>query len=162
MIAESTSDGHLEAPSSPLTPAEGPEHPGDEDLIFSFPNGILGFPSSTEFTLAAAEIPGFYWMQASNPGTLAFLLVDPFRLLDDFSVDLPDTELVHLETNHAPDVGVMAIVTLPASSNATPTANLQGIVAFNFSKRIGRQVIIQDSPYGTRWPLDLERLRLAS
>ena len=64
--------------------------------------------------MAAAEIPGFYWMQASNPGTLAFLLVDPFRLLDDFSVDLPDTELVHLETNHAPDVGVMAIVTLPA------------------------------------------------
>jgi len=162
MMADPMTDAYDVPAGGTSSSHEGQEPSGEEGLTFAFPHGILGFPSSKEFTLAAAELPGFYWLQTSNPGPLAFLLVDPFRLLEDFSVDLPDTELIHLQTNHAPEVGVMAIVTLPTSSNAAPTANLQGIVAFNFNKRIGRQVIIQDSPYGTRWPLDLERLRLAS
>lgn len=134
----------------------------DESLSFHFPSGLLGFPSCKDFTLAAAEIPGFYWLQASGSGPLAFLMVDPFRLLDDFFVDLPDTDLVHLETKNAPELGVMAIVTLPANSDVNPTANLQGIVALNFKRKIGRQVIIQDSPYGVRWPLDRALMRLAS
>jgi flagellar assembly factor FliW len=129
---------------------------------FRFPSGLIGFPSCTEFTLDGADIPGFYWLKATEAGPLAFLLVDPFCLMDEFFVDLPDTDLLHLETNHAPDVGVMAIVTLPAQPGSEPTANLQGILAFNFTKGIGRQVIIQDSPYGTRWPIDPERIRMAS
>jgi flagellar assembly factor FliW len=133
-----------------------------QDTIFLFPQGILGFPSCKRFRLAPADAEGFYWLQSLECDSLAFLTVDPFRAIDDFIVDLPDTDLHHLQTTHAPEIGVMAIVTLPGSPGDAPTANLQGIVAFNFSKRIGRQIIIHDSPYGTRWPLDLQHLSLAS
>jgi flagellar assembly factor FliW len=158
---------HSAAPSPDVekSPARAEDVDGSgrpDGTTFLFPQGILGFPACKRFSLAPADAEGFYWLQSLECDSLAFLAVDPFRAIDGFFVDLPDTDLLHLETNQAPDVGVMAIVTLPGNPGDTPTANLQGIVAFNFSKRIGRQVIIQDSPYGTRWPLDLERLRLAS
>jgi len=133
-----------------------------QGTTFQFPQGILGFPACKGFSLAPADAEGFYWLQSLECDSLAFLTVDPFRAIDDFFVDLPDTDLHHLQTKTASEIGVMAIVTLPREAGDAPTANLQGILAFNFSKQVGRQIIIQDSPYGTRWPLDLKRLRLAS
>ena len=131
-------------------------------MTFLFPDGILGFPACRRFTLSPADADGFYWLQSMECDSLSFLLVDPFRAIEDFFVDLGDTDLHHLQTRHAPEIGVMAIVTLPRRAGDAPTANLQGVVAFNFSKGIARQVIIQDSPYSTRWPLDLQKLSLAS
>ena len=90
--------------------------------------------------------------------SLAFLLVDPFTLPEDFYVDLPEGDLLPLKGNRSSEVGVLAIVTLPRDPAETPTANLQGLLALNFTRRLGRQIIIQDSPYGTRWPLDLGAL----
>jgi flagellar assembly factor FliW len=142
---------------------EANEIEGDsQDPIFFFEDGILGFPACRRFTLNPAEAEGFHWLRSVECDSLAFLLVDPFRAVEGFFVDLGDTDLHHLQTNDAPEIGVMAIVTLPNKAGEAPTANLQGVVAFNFKKHLGRQIIIQDSPYDTRWPLDLSRLSMAS
>jgi len=122
-----------------------------------FPEGILGFPACRRFTLSGAEADGFFWLRAEEQGAPAFLLVDPFRAMEGFVVDLGDPDLHHLQAHHAPDIGILAIVTLPARAGESPTANLQGVVAFNLSRGIGRQVVVQDSPFGTRYPLDLRR-----
>ncbi len=129
---------------------------------FFFPQGILGFPACRRFHLFPAEKSGLYWLRSADCGSLAFLLVDPFALVDDFFVDLSDTDLSHLEAGDGPRIGILAIVTLPTTSDGVATANLQGLVALNFGNQIGRQIIVPDSRYGTRWPLDRERLRLAS
>lgn len=134
-----------------------PQHP-----VFHFPHGILGFPSCKGFRLVPADADGFFWLHSQECESLAFLVVDPFRAIENFVVDLTDSDLHHLQTRHAPEIGVMAIVTLPRKAGEPPTANLQGILALNFGKGIGRQIIIQDSPYGIRWPLDLDRMKLAS
>ena len=133
-----------------------------EGTTFQFPQGILGFPACRGFSLFPADAEGFYWLQSLECDSLAFLTVDPFRAIDGFFVDLPDTDLHHLQTDQASEIGVMAIVTIPLDAEDAPTANLQGILAFNFNKKVGRQIIIHDSPYGTRCPLDLKRLSLAS
>jgi flagellar assembly factor FliW len=130
--------------------------------VFSFPAGILGFPACRRFSLVPADAEGFYWLHSLECSSLAFLLVDPFLAVEGFVVDLSETDLHHLQTSNAPEIGVMAIVTLPGDPGEPPTANLQGVLALNFSKFIGHQVIIQDSPYDTRWPLDLQRFSLAS
>lgn len=155
----STIQGDSEVPAkNEKNGAEG----GSQDPVFFFQDGILGFPACRRFTLKPAEAESFYWLQSVECDSLAFLLVDPFRAVEGFFVDLGDTDLHHLETTDAPEIGVMAIVTLPKKAGEAPTANLQGVVAFNFKKHLGRQIIIQDSPYDTRWPLDLNRLCLAS
>jgi flagellar assembly factor FliW len=133
-----------------------------EDQVFRFPRGILGFPTCHHYVLLPADREGFFWLQSVDCGSLAFLLVDPFEFVDGFFVDLGETDLVPLEATDASEMAVLAIVTLPSEPQEPPTANLQGVLAFNFSNRIGRQVIVQDSPHGTRWPLDPQRLRMAS
>ena len=164
MIADSanpSTDPEASHPSTGMEPENGVQGESQAPVFF-FPKGILGFPACRRFELAPAELDSFYWLRSKECDSLAFLLVDPFQAVDGFYVDLGDTDLHHLQTRNAPEIGVMAIVTLPREAGETPTANLQGVVAFNFDKSIGHQVIIQNSPYNTRWPLDLERLQLAS
>lgn len=128
------------------------------EACFEFPSGIFGFPACKRWVLVPAERNSFFWLQSLDCQSLAFLLVDPFTLSEDFYVDLPEGDLLPLKGNRSSEVGVLAIVTLPRDPAETPTANLQGLLALNFTRRLGRQIIIQDSPYGTRWPLDLGAL----
>ncbi len=129
---------------------------------FEFPQGILGFPACQRYVLIPAERQSFFWLQSVDCGSLAFLLVDPFALFDDFYVDLAEGDLLPLKAGKESEIGVLAIVTLPRKADEAPTANLQGLLAFNFNRRLGRQIIVQNSSYGVQWPLDLQRLRAAS
>jgi flagellar assembly factor FliW len=129
---------------------------------FTFPSGLFGFPDYRDFALVAAERQGFYWLQSLESPSLTFLLADPFASCEGFSVELGETDLVPLRAHRASDIGVLAIVTLPRSPGEPATANLQGLIALNFEEGMGRQVIVQDSSYGVRWPLDLNRMRLVS
>jgi flagellar assembly factor FliW len=129
---------------------------------FDFPDGILGFPACKKFALVPAERPHFFWLQSVECGSLAFLLVDPFPLVDEFYADLNEGDLLPLKGSRDSEIGVLAIVTLPKKPDEAPTANLQGLLAFNFNRRLARQVIVHDSPYGVQWPLDLKRLKVAS
>lgn len=129
---------------------------------FDFPQGVFGFPACKRFALLPAERANFFWLQSVDCGSLAFLLVDPFALVDGFYADLNEGDLLPLKAGTGTDIGLMSIVTLPTGFEETPTANLQGLLAFNFKRRIGRQVIIQNSEYGIRWPLDPDHLKVAS
>jgi flagellar assembly factor FliW len=88
--------------------------------------------------------------------------VDPFHVVEEFYVDIPDGDLRPLKADETSEMGVLAIVTLPAQGQGEPTVNLQGLIALNFREKLGRQIIIQDSPYGLQWSLDLQRLNIAS
>ncbi len=130
--------------------------------VFHFPKGLFGFPACTRWVLVPSERQNLLWLQSLDHASLAFLLVDPFTLVDEFFVDLPEGDRIPLKAGKASDIGILAIVTLPETPEDSATANLQGLLALNFPRRLGRQVIIQDSEYGTRFPLDLRRLSLAS
>lgn len=129
---------------------------------FEFPDGLFGFPASRHWVLVPAERAGFFWLQSLDCHSLAFLLVDPFALSEDFYVDLTEGDLLPLKGTRSSEIGVLAIVTLPRTVGEVPTANLQGLLALNFTRRLGKQIIVQDSQYGTRWPLDLGKVQAAS
>ncbi len=130
-----------------------------EDQCFTFPEGILGFPACKRFALLPAERTGFWWLQSLDCPSLTFLLADPFLFIEGFYVDLNEGDLLPLRATRASELGVLAIVTLPRTPLDPPTANLQGPLVLNPGKRLGRQVVLPHSPYGTRWPLELSRLR---
>jgi flagellar assembly factor FliW len=117
------------------------------------PDGLLGFAGERHFILLPAASEGVFWFQCIEDGSLVFLLVDPFPLFPSYLVDLPD------ERTPPPDAAmVLAIVTLPKTKDEICTMNLQAPLVLDLKQRTGHQEILADPAYGTRHPVDTERL----
>ncbi len=123
--------------------------------IFGFDHGILGFPEARGFALVPVRTDGLFWLQSTDFEALTFLLADPFGLVEGYAVDLGGHELGDLAPDEPSDLLVLSILTLPHTPDESATANLQGPLALNLSKRRGRQIVLQDSPWGVRWPVAL-------
>jgi flagellar assembly factor FliW len=126
-----------------------------ETQMFDFERGLLGFPEAREFALVPARREGMFWLQSVDFEALTFLLVDPFQLVQDYSVELGEPELGPMVPESHEELLVLAILTLPRRPDAMATANLQGPLALNLRQRRGRQVVIADSPWGVRHPVQL-------
>ena len=122
---------------------------------FSFPFGLVGLPKADTFELLRSNREGLYWLQEA--GGLTFLLLDPFEFVEGFSVELEEAQLGELATDDPTELVVLSIVTLPKERGAPATANLQGPIALNLSRKLGKQIVLQESEYGVRWPVDLNR-----
>jgi flagellar assembly factor FliW len=124
-----------------------------------FPTGMLGFPECRRFALLRGEREGLFWLQSMEYSTLTFLLVDPFMVVDGgYAFDVQPSQIVDLGAPSAAEIGLLAVVTLPTSSDAQPTANLQGPLVINFTSRRAKQLVSGDDQYGVRCPVDLSRL----
>lgn len=124
--------------------------------VYSFDNGIYGFPNATQFALLPAERDGFYWLQSLDLAALTFLLVDPFQFVEDYSVELDSAELSDFLPEAESDVVVLTTLTLPKEEGDQATTNLQGPIALNLHAKRGKQVVIE-SPFGIRHPIDVSR-----
>ncbi|MFQ5537922.1 MAG: flagellar assembly protein FliW [Gemmatimonadota bacterium] len=127
------------------------------EQIFGFSEGILGFPDARTFALIPAEREGFFWLQSLEWAALTFLLVDPFRFVENYSVDMGRYELGDLYPDDEGHLLVLSILTLPRRPDGVPTANLQGPLAFNLVQKKARQVVLEKSSFGLRFPIDMKR-----
>ena len=130
---------------------------GTEEVV-DFPAGLLGFPDCRRFVLVPSEREGLYWLQSADHRELVFLLVDPFLAVDGFVVDLAPPDLAELQAATESDLVILAIVTLAAPENGGCTVNLQGPIALNLRERRARQIAVDRSDYGIRYPVDLSRV----
>lgn len=121
-----------------------PEH------LFTFPAGLTGLPERKRWVLVQAGRAGFWWLQSLDEAGLAFLLADPFPAFPHYAVELGAGDLAALGAASPADVVALAVVTLPGRPGAPCVANLQGPIVLDLSTRRGRQVVIADSPFGTR------------
>lgn len=144
-----------DAPALPL--AERADLAADADRPIVFPKGLLGFPECRQFHLTATARPGFFWLRCLEHPALRFLLVDPFLFFDGYSVELADHDIGELDAHDSSDIAILATVTLPRSAAEPCTANLQGPIAINARRRVARQLVLADSTFGLRCPLDLAR-----
>lgn len=136
----------IRLPSPPRDPAD--DTAGEH---VRFPAGLLGFPDAQNYRLEAADVPGFYWLKSEEHAPLAFVLVDPFQVIEGYSVDVPAQEAEALEVTHPDQVAVLAIATVPREPGEMWTANLQGPVALNLQAGLGVQFVRSDAP-GVRTP----------
>jgi flagellar assembly factor FliW len=124
---------------------------------FTFPQGILGFPACRKFAIVRGGQDRLYWMQSMEHSTLVFLLVDPFAVFENYAVDMPPSHLAQLgAVDTAANIALLAFVTLPGQTGELPTVNLQGPVAINFRTRLAKQIVLADTEYGVRCPVDLK------
>lgn len=129
-----------------------------QSSIFHFANGLNGFETYTEFALLPAAREGLFWLQAVASRDVVFLLIDPFVASPGFEVDLAATERTSLQLDNPMDVLVLAIVTLPAGSDTTPTANFRGPIVLNARVRVAGQVMSAVPGHEVRTPVDLHAL----
>ncbi len=115
------------------------------------PEGMLGFAGERRFIMLPAAPDGIFWLQSIDEGGLVFLLVDPFIYFPGYVVDVPEIP----EPGPGEEVAVLTIVTLPRGDEDRCTANLQGPLVIHYPTRIARQVVLADSRYHTKHPLDL-------
>lgn len=143
------------APESAESSASDRDELEVNDDVIAFPHGLFGFPECRRFVLRATARDGLFWLQSVEHEHLAFLLADPFRYFEDYSVELGDAELADLEPSQPSDIVVLAIVTLGSPDDQLTTVNLQGPITINLRRRRGRQIVLADSDYGVRTPVEL-------
>lgn len=130
----------------------------EPEEIINFPTGLLGFPACREFVLLPSEREGMYWLQSVEHSPLAFVLVDPFRAVPGFAVDLGPAEMAEIGAQESSEVAILAIVTLGPPDRGGCTVNLQGPLAFNVPEKRAKQIAIPQSDFGVRYPIDLKAI----
>lgn len=121
----------------------------DEKQLIEIPEGLFGFESYKNFAVFDSEFAPFMWLQSTEESALAFLVVDPFLIVDDYELDVDDKSLEKIGVTSPTDVYVMTIVTIPANGSPV-TANLQGPLVINRNNGKCMQVILANNRWTTK------------
>lgn len=123
--------------------------PADVPVI-RFEGGIPGFPDVRAFVLQPIpDHEGWFRLIGAEEGEPAFLVVDPFLIVPDYRVEVPDDLLPGAR---AEDVIALAIVRVPEDPREA-TVNLRAPLVVDLRQRRGVQWVPAESPYSLRHPL---------
>ena len=128
-----------------------------EEWLISIPSGLFGCEEYTDFALVDSEYEPLIWFQSLQEPNLAFLLIDPFIIADDYEADIDDSELLRIGIKDPADVSVFTIVTVPGDGGPV-TANFQGPLIINKKNHLCMQAILDGSKYTTKHNI-IEALR---
>ena len=124
----------------------------DDDKIIHFPNGIIGFPDLTEFTLIHDEEKGtdsIHWLQSLQEPAFAMPVMDP---LPDYNPEADD-ELFNVLGEIKPDE-LLVLVTVTVPHDLTKmTVNLKGPIIINVSEKRALQIIVEGDTYQVKFPI---------
>ena len=121
----------------------------EENMIISFPRGILGFADYHRYIILEQEQSVFSFLQSVDEPSLSFVVIMPELVRADYSVELSDEEVELLQIGSPEDGKVYGIVTIPENV-AEMTVNLQAPVVINTKERLGAQLIISGDKYHTK------------
>lgn len=118
--------------------------------IIRFADGIYGFESVKEFVLLQQdEVQAIWSLQAADASYPSLIVVNPFLVFPDYSPVLPRADLERLGNPCGEDLCVLAVAVIKRELKDS-VVNLKSPIAINVPKRIGRQVILEDSSYPVR------------
>lgn len=118
--------------------------------IYTFDDGILGFPNVEEYVLLENPSGGpFRWLQSVDRPGLAFVVCDPMQFYPDYQVDIPGARAEELGIASAEEAFVLVIVTV-RSEKEQITANFQGPLIFNPDKNKALQHVLTSGKYTTK------------
>lgn len=117
-----------------------------DEVVLTFPSGLIGFTQHTRFMLIEDERGlGYQWLQSVDDGNLAFVVVEPGLLKADYQVEIQDDALEELAFSEGDQVVIFNIVRIPPGRPHDATMNLRGPLAINVSKGRGKQIILNES-----------------
>ena len=125
-----------------------------ESEILSFNQGLPGFPEYKQFILLSldADLP-LALLQSIEEATIGFVVAFPFAFKQDYAFDLSEEDKEDLHIEKEEEVLTYSIVTLQETF-IDSTINLLAPVIINTSKKLGKQIVLQDSKaYPLRFPI---------
>lgn len=127
----------------------------DDDKIIHFPNGIIGFPELTEFTLIHDEEKGtdsIHWLQSLQEPAFAMPVMDPLIVCPDYNPEADD-ELFNILGEIKPDE-LLVLVTVTVPHDLTKmSVNLKGPIVINVSEKRALQIIVEGDAYQVKFPI---------
>jgi flagellar assembly factor FliW len=125
----------------------------EERHLLSFPWGLPGLEDCHQFVLLEPHnTRPICWLQSIEYGEIALPCIEPWTLAPKYEVVLSTADSAALELVDSGDAAVLVILNL-AKPPEDRTANLIAPVVINIERRIGRQILMEKSPYGLREPL---------
>jgi flagellar assembly factor FliW len=126
------------------------EHSIEEKEIIRFEMAIPGFDEEKEFVLLPfGDDSVFMILQSVLTPSLAFVIANPFHFFQKYDFNLDEQVVDSLQLSSEKDVAVYVILTVQDPFQKT-TANLQAPIVINSEKKLGKQVILTKTDYGTR------------
>lgn len=123
-----------------------------EDVI-TFPSGIPGFEGKKQFVIVSIpEYQPFEWLVCTDGSRLRFAIINPLFFAPDYDPTLSREQMADLHIDKPEDVVVYSIVTI-RDNPLDSTANLVGPVLINKVKKLGKQIIVDDTRYCTQEPI---------
>lgn len=127
----------------------------DDDKIIHFPNGIIGFPDLTEFTLIHDVEKGtdsIHWLQSIQEPAFAMPVMDPLIVCPDYNPEADD-ELFNILGDIVPEeLLVLVTVTIPKDLTKM-SVNLKGPVIINVTSKKALQIIVEGDEYKVKFPI---------
>ncbi len=123
----------------------------DENKVINFKEGILGFEDTKRYIVLynGDETSPFRWLQGVDDGQLAFAVINPFQILKDYDIEIPDEATDSLKIDSIEDIMVLSIVVVPEDLTKM-TMNLKAPVIINTKNNSGMQVVLDTDTYSVR------------
>ena len=118
----------------------------DEEVIH-FTKPILGFDDCRQYLLMENEsIFPTFWLQSINDPNLAFPVVSPFSVDDNYTINLQSLDLDDMNLKSLDEALVLTLMVVPQTLSSIRT-NLRAPIIYNPEKRIAKQLILYDEKY---------------
>lgn len=129
----------------------------EESQIIAFEHGIPGFEAAKQFVLLPIDMDlPIATFQCVTDAQVGFIVAYPFTFKQDYAFNLDESDKELLQVEREEDVLVYSIVTLKETFEQS-TVNLLAPVVINKAKRLGKQLILQDSE---KYPLRFQISKL--
>ncbi len=131
----------------------------EDSEIIKFPQGIPGFLDKKRYVLLklSNESP-FLILQSVDEVELAFITISPWDVFPKYDFQINQATENLLEVKDPEDILVTAICTIK-NNIKDMTVNLAAPVVINYKKSKGKQVVLEDNKYITKFPVFPEQKR---
>jgi flagellar assembly factor FliW len=121
----------------------------DKDKVIKMPKGMPGFSENREYVLLDHDaIRPFHSYQSVDNPDLSFVIMDPFLVKHDYSVDIKSyLEEMAWEKEDEENLFLYVIINATDPDPKKITANLLGPLLINTKKNEGIQMVVTDRDY---------------
>ena len=113
--------------------------------IITFSEGLLGFENLKKyFVVDPGDSTLILWLQSTEDDKVAFPIIEPKIFKPDYIAKLLPADLNGLDLESLQAAKLYSILTIPANVTEM-SANLKAPVVVNSQRKVGKQIVLQDS-----------------
>ena len=124
-----------------------------DEKIIHFEQGIPGFEEYKDYTILYdvedEENAFFSWLQCVTEKGLAFPIVNPFKVKEDYNPIVEDALLAEIGECTPEELAVFLMATVPSNPKLT-TVNMKAPLLINTVNHRGMQIIVENEEYEIR------------